>query len=42
MLTITEPTLQPPLFRMAVPAQLAQPADGPLQDRIEVWKRTGK
>ena len=42
LLTITEPTLQPPLFRWAVPAQLAQPSTSPLQDRIEAWKRTGK
>jgi hypothetical protein len=42
LLTITEPSLQPPLFRMAVPQQLAQPSDTPLQERIEAWKRTGK
>ncbi len=39
LLTVTEPVLQPPLFRWAVPAQLAQPSETPLQERIEAWKR---
>ena len=42
LLTITEPTLQPPLFRWAVSAQLTQASDTPLQERIESWKRTGR
>ena len=42
LLTMTEPVLQPPLFRLALPRQLAQPSDDPLQERVEAWKRTGK
>jgi WD40 repeat protein/serine/threonine protein kinase len=42
LLTITEPSVLPPLFHWAVPAPLAQPSETPLQERIEAWKRTGK
>jgi WD40 repeat protein/serine/threonine protein kinase len=42
LMTVTEPAIQPPLFRWALPEQVAQPSDTPLQERIETWKRTGK
>ena len=42
LLTLTDPILQPPLFHWAVPKELAQPSDTPLQERMETWKRTGK
>ncbi len=42
LLTITEPVLQPPLFRLALPRQLAQSSGNTLLERVEVWKRTGK
>ena len=41
LLTVTEPVLKPPLFHWAVPSAFTGPADAPLQDRIEAWKRAG-
>ncbi len=42
LLTLTEPAPQPPLFRWAVPEELAKPSETPLRGRIEAWKRLGK